>query len=285
MLTATKSFLPRRPRGRQTEITEAAYYKHLRGFCALMLEIYSDMDFRVGVRGWCYLLEKHGLLKGDFSDAERLITSLRKSGDLPLDICAEDDSRETILLENIDSEDDPVQEAENWINWLLQSAHTTYVPTSFWDDLNVYIEVGVEKLDLRNLFRPVCSELHVPITNFKGWYDVNCRAAMMRRFKEHEANGQHCILLLCTDHDPGGLNITDWMRENFYALSHAYSDAEGPIDWTPDNQEIIRFGLNKKFIDANNLSWFENLETSSGRRLDDPNHNDHNKDYVQECGT
>ena len=131
MLTATKSFLPRRPRGRQTEITEAAYYKHLRGFCALMLEIYYGMDFRVGVRGWCYLLEKYGLLKGEFSDAERLITSLRKSGNLPLDICAEDDSRETIGLERIDSEDDPEREAENWINWLLQSAHTQYKPISF----------------------------------------------------------------------------------------------------------------------------------------------------------
>ena len=140
MLTATKSFLPRRPRGRQTEITEAAYYKHLRGFCALMLEIYSGMDFRVGVRGWCYLVEKSGLLKGDFSDAERLITNCRKSGDLPLDICAEDDSRETILLEDINPEDDPEREAENWINWLLQSAHITYKPISFWDDLNVYIK-------------------------------------------------------------------------------------------------------------------------------------------------
>jgi hypothetical protein len=105
---------------------------------------------------------------------------------------------------------------------------------------------------------------------------------MMRRFKEHEANGRQCILLLCTDHDPGGLNITDWMRENFYALANAYSDAEGPIDWKPDNLKIIRFGLNKDFIDANNLTWIDNLETSSGKRLDDPEHNDHYKDYVQE---
>jgi hypothetical protein len=282
MLTATKSFLPRRPRGRQTDISEAQYQTDLRRFCALILQIHSRMDFRVGVRGWCYILERHGLLKGDFSDAERLITNCRKSGDLPLDICAEDDSRETVGLEDINPQDDPELEAENWINWLLQSAHTTYKPISFWDDLNVYIEVSVEKLDLRNLFYPVCRELHVPITNFKGWYDVNCRAAMMRRFKEHEANGQQCILLLCGDHDPGGLHITDWMRKNFYDLANAYSDAEGPIDWAPDNLKIIRFGLNKDFIDANNLTWIDNLETSSGRRLDDPNHNDHYKDYVQE---
>jgi hypothetical protein len=123
MLTATKSFLPRRPRGRQNEITEAAYQKHLRGFCALMLKIARGMDFRVGVRGWCYILEPYGLPKGEFSDAERLITSCRKDGSLPLDICAEDDSRETILLERIDPEDDPEREADNWINHLLYHAH------------------------------------------------------------------------------------------------------------------------------------------------------------------
>jgi hypothetical protein len=72
------------------------------------------------------------------------------------------------------------------------------------------------------------------------------------------------------------------MRKNFENLSNAYSDAEGPIDWKPDNLKIIRFGLNKTFIDANNLTWIDNLETSSGKRLDDPNHNDHYKDYVQE---
>jgi hypothetical protein len=239
------------------------------------------MDFRVGVRGWCYILERHGLLKGDFSDCERLITKCRKSGDLPLDICADDDSRETICLEEIDSEDDPEQQAENWYDWLLNHAHENWKPVSFWHGLNVYIEVAVEKLDLRNLFEPVCRELHVPITSFKGWYDVNCRARMMRRFKYHESQGRHCILLLCGDHDPGGLHITDWMRKNFADLSNAYSDAEGRIDWDPKNLEIIRFGLNKDFIDQHRLTWIDNLETGSGQRLDDPEHNDHYKDYVQ----
>jgi hypothetical protein len=45
---------------------------------------------------------------------------------------------------------------------------------------------------------------------------------------------------------------------------------------------LIRFGLNEEFIDENNLTWIDNLETSSGGRLDDEGHNDHNKDYVQD---
>jgi hypothetical protein len=39
--------------------------------------------------------------------------------------------------------------------------------------------------------------------------------------------------------------------------------------------------LNAGFIDENGLTWIDNLETSSGGRLDDPQHNDHNKEYVQ----
>jgi hypothetical protein len=39
--------------------------------------------------------------------------------------------------------------------------------------------------------------------------------------------------------------------------------------------------LNKDFIDANGLTWIDNLETASSRQLNDPNHLDFKKDYVQ----
>src|SRR5262249_41148659 len=39
--------------------------------------------------------------------------------------------------------------------------------------------------------------------------------------------------------------------------------------------------LNLDFIEQHRLSWIENLETSSGKRLDDPRHPDHGKAYVQ----
>jgi hypothetical protein len=35
-------------------------------------------------------------------------------------------------------------------------------------------------------------------------------------------------------------------------------------------------------IEAEGLSWIDNLETSSGMRLDDPRHPDHSKSYVQD---
>ena len=268
-----RQLLPKRRPGRQSAAAEAA--EKVAAFCARILQIRSTMDFEVGSRGWCYILEQHGLRKGDFDAAQKLITDCRKSGDLPLDICAEDESRTTICLEDIDTNDVP-NEVESWIDHLRNRAHENYTPISFWDDLDVYVEIAVEKLDLRNLFEPVCEEFHVPLTNFKGWSDLNARGAMMRRFKQHEAAGRQCVLLLCGDHDPGGLRITETMRKNLEDLSRAVDD------WSPDNLVITRFGLNEDFIERHDLTWIDNLETSSGKQLDDEHHADHDKAYVQD---
>jgi hypothetical protein len=269
-----ENLLPKRPRGRPSPAAEITYQEQVSAFCRLIQEIRSTMDFQIGSRGWCYILERHGLRKGDFDAAQKLITACRKSGDLPLDICAEDSSRETIGIERIDATSIE-QEAESWIDHVRDHAHESYTPCSFWDGLDVYVEVAVEKLDLRSLFKSPCAEFHVPITNFKGWSDLNSRAAVMSRFMAHEADGRHCILLLCGDHDPGGLHITETMRKNLEDLS-------GAVGWTPENLVISRFGLNADFIDRHGLTWIDNLETSSGQELDDPDHPDHGKRYVQE---
>jgi len=128
---------------------------------------------------------------------------------------------------------------------------------------------------LKSLFEPVCDEFYIPITNVKGWADIHSRADIMKRFKEHDRAGKRIVLLYCGDHDPGGLCISDTLYNNFNDLSQA-------VEWWPNNLEIIRFGLNYGFIQENNLSWVENLETSSGKRLDSPKHPDHNKPYVKE---
>jgi hypothetical protein len=269
-----KGILPKRPRGRPNPAIEAAYRRQVREFCGLILKIRSTMDFAVGSRGWCYILEKHGLGKGDFDVAEAKITEFRKTGDLPLDICAEDSSRETVGIEQIDA-NDIAEEAESWIDYLRNSAHELYTPIRFWDDLDVYVEAAVEKIDLKNLFEPVTKEFHVALTPLRGWCDLNARAAMMRRFQYWEARGKKCVLLLCCDHDPGGLHITDKMRKNLEDLS-------GAVGWLPENLVIIRFGLNADFIDRHELTWIDNLETSSGGQLDDPDHADHDKRYVQD---
>ena len=63
------------------------------------MEIKSRLEFSISSRGWCYLLEEYGLGKGDFDATQKLINDCRKSGHLPLDLCAEDGSRSA---ENLD---------------------------------------------------------------------------------------------------------------------------------------------------------------------------------------
>jgi hypothetical protein len=242
-------------------------------FCARILEINSTLDFRVSSRGWCYLLENAGAItKSQFDDAQKLINTCRKTGPLPVDICSEDDRRAADGIEDLDDGD--VDSEADWILSYAKRAHENYTPFSFWDDLHVYLEIAVEKVDLKSLFAPVAGEFHVLISNNGGWANINGRVAMMRRFRQREAEGKQCVLLYCGDHDPGGLAIGDFLRGNM-------ADLESPAGWSPARLHIDRLGLNFDFIQAQELTWIDNLETSSGKRLDDPHHADHHKPYVQ----
>jgi hypothetical protein len=265
--------LPKRGRGRQSAEAAAKWQRDLDQFCAAIIEIDSGLDFKVSSRGWGYILEEHGLNKGDFDAAQTLINNCRKGGELPLDICSDDEGRTAEHLETIDRET-PEQFAQGWLDYVRDDAYQRYTPISFWDDLDVYVQMTVEKVDLKSLFSPVCKEFHIPLINVSGWNDINSRVAIMRRFAYWEARGKRCVNLHGGDHDPGGLNISNFLRSNFADLSRS-------VGWSPDNLIVDRFGLNAKFIRKNRLTWIDNLETSSGGRLDDPRHPDHCKPYVQ----
>ncbi len=135
--------LPRRGRGRQSPKAEAAYQDDLHQFCAAILKINSSLDFQVASRSWCYLLEEYGLLKGDFDNAQKLIVQCRKDGLLPLDIVAEDSAREFNNLESIDATS-VEEEAQGILDWVVEDAHRTYTPISFWEDQEVFIQMVVE---------------------------------------------------------------------------------------------------------------------------------------------
>jgi hypothetical protein len=267
------SALPCLGRGRPTEARRAAYAADLAAFCDRILEIRSRLDFAVSSRGWCYLLEGEGLIsKGEFDAAQRLINELRKTGTLPLDICAVDEKRSADGLEDIDDTDidSEVEQIVSYVN----RAHHYYEPFSFWDDQQVYVEILVEKVDLKSLFAQVAGEFHVPISNAGGWTDINGRAALMARFAEWENRGKRCILLYFGDHDPGGLHISEFLHANLAELERA-------VGWDPVNLTVDRFGLDLDFIETLGLTWIDNLETGGGGRLDDPRHPDHHKPYVQ----
>jgi hypothetical protein len=263
---------PRRPRGRPTTATNERYTQDLSEFCKGIKEIRSRLEFQPSSRGWCYILEEHGLGKGDFDAAERVINDARKIGLLPLNICAEDKTRLATGWEDV-TDEDPEEFADSWIQ-TLEKAYESYTPISFWEYQSHYVEMLVEKIDLKTLFSPICGRYRVPIANARGWSDINGRAAMMRRFKHWEDRGKQCVLLYSGDHDPVGLNISDTMMKNF-------EDLQAAVDWDPGRLVIDRFGLNADFIEANNLTWIDGLETGSGEDLSSPRHPHHNHPYVQ----
>ena len=273
MLEHSPSLLPRLPPHRPSAATKAAYQNKVAAFCAVILERQSRLDFAVGSRGWAYILEGERYIDKDEIDAAQdLVNACRKSGDLPLDICAEDNKR---VAENVEKIDPDPEEMAADISDYVQTAEHHYTPFSFWDDLDTYVQVGVEKSNVKNLFARTCSGLYVPIANLGGWADLNVRAGFMRRFAEKEAEGKQCVLLVFTDLDPGGLNINNFLRSNLEELAHA-------VRWSPDNLIIERFGLDYDFIEREQLTWIDNLATSKGEYpLDDRRHPDHCKDYVQ----
>jgi hypothetical protein len=276
--------LPARGRGRQSAAAVAAFKERAAAFCAAILEIQSRLDFKVSSRGWCYLLEEHGLGKGDFDRAQAFINDCRKAGLLPLDICAEDGSRETLHVDTAtarrnaltieDAIEAELSTIESAREDAIRSAGWGYAPYGFWHDQDHYIEMMVEKIDLRELFAPICREFHIALTNSRGWPDINSRAAMMRRFAKMEHAGKQCVLLYCGDHDPAGLAISTSLRAMLADLTQA-------VGWSPTDLIIDRFGLNADFIVANNLTWIDGLETGSGENLADKDHGHHLKSYVQ----
>jgi hypothetical protein len=264
--------LPWRPRGRPSAAANLEYGVQLRDFCSQLRRIESTVEFKVSSRGWCYILEEHGLGKGDFDRAQRVINDARKDGLLPINFCCEDEGRQADNLEKIDDEA-PAEFAQGWVDYLGE-AHEQYCPISFWDELDVFVQMTVEKIDLKTLFNPVCKRFRMPLSNVSGWNDINERAEIMRRFADWEERGKRIALLHCGDHDPGGLRISDFIRSNMADIKS--------VGWRLDNLEIVRFGLDADFIERHRLTRIDNLETGSGGNLADRTHPDHNKSYVQD---
>jgi len=285
--------LPTIKTGRPTAESKALYQQQLDQFCEHLIKLKSTLDFIPSVRGWCYYLEGLNVItKGQFDVAQRIINDCRKSGQLPIDICSVDESRTADNVsyyssDGIDVEDWSYHRAlsikyeiENIVEDATRNPASDYYPYDWHDFQTHYVELMTEKIDLIGIFKPVCQQYNVAYSNRRGWGDIHSNAALMRRFADWERRGKQCVLLYCGDHDPAGLHISDLIQNNLSDLSPA-------VGWSPDNLIIDRFGLNYDFIQDNNLTWIDNLETSgkdengNARHLDDPEHNDFGKPYVK----
>ncbi len=250
----------------------------LREFSEILEELSDQIGFRVSSRGWCYILEQEGCINKDqFDKVSNWVNSARQRGLLPIDFVAEESSREFSGVETPDGTT-PVQDLGVWIDHCMRAGDMYSV--NWWKTEEFYVQMVVEKIDLVTLFQPVCEEYHIPIANSKGWSSMLQRAEYARRFREAEDLGMRCVLLYCGDHDPAGLQISNFMRKNLRDLENVvWRDGEQGYD--PSDLTIDRFGLNFDFIEEHGFTWIDNLITGGGQDLSDPGHRHHSMDYVQ----
>lgn len=246
------------------DISQRFTGKKLRTFAGDIRDLSRQIGFKVSSRGWAYILEQQRYINKDqFDKAQELINKCRREGLLPIDFVAEESARDFqgIVHPNTDT---PEEHTRSWLEAALNAAG--YWNVDAWEDEEYYIQVLVEKVDLVTLFEPVTREYHIPIANARGWSSMLQRAQYAKRFQEAEDRGLKCVLLYCGDHDPDGLRISDTILKGLFDLSNV-SWSDGSYGYNPENLIVDRFGLNYDFIQANKLTWIDNLITGSGKEI------------------
>jgi len=243
--------LPSRGKNREEE---------MQYFVKELKKISKSIGFKVSARGWAYILEGYNLItKAQFDLIENLINSCRKNGMLPIDFVAEEEARKFSGVEYPEKES-PITYMKRFLYAVLEIEK--YYTPDWWKGEKYYIQMVVEKIDLKTLFEPVCQKYHIPIATSKGWSSMLQRAEYARRFKKAEEMNLNCVLLYCGDHDPDGGRISNFLRKNLEDIENIEwsDDLDG---YNPKNLKIQRFGLDYNFIIANKLTWIDNLITSS----------------------
>lgn len=253
--------------------------KSLENFANQLESTQTLVPFKISARGWCYQLEQFGLItKAQFDRAESVINECRAKGYLPIDFTAEEEARKFSGVE-IPEERTPLEFMKEVLSSTL-NCEDFYTP-DWWAGEDYYIQMVVEKIDLKTLFEPVCQIFHIPIATSKGWSSMLQRGEYARRFKMAEGMGLKCVLLYCGDHDPDGLRISEFLMKNLEDLADIrWSD--GVTGYDPTDLTIDRFGLNFDFIEANHLTWIDNLITGSKKDLASPSHPNYYLPYVQD---
>ena len=276
--------LPKQHRGRKSEENKIQYTRDLIKFGEALQEIQyeitgskhiKDSD-KITARGWCYQLEGFRVINKDqFDYSQKIINICRKEGYLPIDFVAQDESRDFNNVEDLAMDfKEPHDYLESYLEW-VRDCHEQKDDVSFWESQEYYLQMMVEKLDVRNLFDDICEKYHIPIANAKGWSDILSRYNMCVRFKEAEEIGLKTVLLYYGDFDPAGIKIAENFKKNL-------RDLEKATEWNPQNLIVDHFGLTFEFIEENHLLWIDNLMSGGKKDLSNPKHPDHNKDYVQD---
>lgn len=272
--------LPSMPSGRPTNEIKKQYFRDLKEFAermkAFQRRLGSSEDDKVSARGWCYILEGYHVIdKSEFDLAEKCINKCRKEGLLPLDFVLHDKSREFENLEDIQVD---TTKPEKYISdrvWWLLKGWEYREDVAYWENQEYYLQMMVEKIDIKNMFKRICGDYHIPINNAKGWSDMLSRADLIERFQEAESIGLKPVLLYYADFDPAGLLIADNLKKNLRDLQKA-------TKWNPDNLIVDVFGLSYEFIEKHNLTWIDNLMTGGGKVINKKKQ--YVKEYIEKYG-
>jgi hypothetical protein len=249
------------------------YYHSLRDFANFLKKFQKTLDFHMSARGWCYALEPYGLHKADFDWGNDQINGARLRGYLPPGFILEEEGHAVETFPDPDESKTPEDFVEDeYQRW--QEARESFEgcdyyydndQVSFWNGKPYFIQVLVEKSDLKSLFRDICTQYRISIANMRGWGSMEQKAAMAARFSEMELSGHAPVLLVCGDFDPPGLSISSVLKEQFEDYKHF-------TGWNPENLIVERIGLSFEFIREKGLTWIDGLGTGQGKDLSDPHH-------------
>lgn len=249
---------------KKTNIGRIEWNKDLKAFSESLMNFQSNSSLsKISARGWCYLIETAGFIKKDqFDLCQDVINECRTKGILPIDFVAIDSNRDFYYVDKINYQE-PAEYLIEWIKY-IQDLETHKKDFEFWESQEYYIQMMVEKIDVLNLYKPICKQCHIPVANGRGWSDKNSRWILSQRFKYWESKGKKCVLLYVADHDPVGLLIADKFKKNIADLINCV-DLAGNTGWNPQNLIVDRFAMTEQFINQHNLLWIDNLISGSGK--------------------
>lgn len=261
------------------DFNKKMYLKDRLELVEVLKALQTQVGFPVSARGWCYLMEQAGYVdKSQFDKVEAAINTCRKEGIIPVNFVAEEEARAFAGVETPSSET-----MKELLARMLSDVLTgyEYFTPNWYDGEEYYIQILVEKVDLKQLFMPVCAQFHIPLANAKGWQSILQRAEYARRFQNAERQDLKCVLLYAGDFDADGFLISNVMRKNLEQLKNVVW-ADGVEGYDPKNLIIERIALNYDFIQQQNYTWIDNLITGSGKNLADPKHINYKLPYVQD---
>ena len=190
-------------------------------------EMYNFMNLQITVRQLYYQLVSNGsLVNGNYDNLSRLVTKLRKTGQLDWRIF-DDRNREIYEPDIIDPDVDIKEFFRNYIENL------SIPDVNKWHCQKYYIELWYEKDALYNHFKYISDKLQIISYATRGYNSLTKNNEAIERLKLHK--DKKIVVLYCGDLDPTGIMIYENLKREI------------------QNVEIKRIALTAEQVEKYNL--------------------------------